>query len=397
LLDEQLAQRKAQAEAEDKVTKLKELEVKYQRIIADPTRAKEAKQIKGEIDELRKEMAWDLAEEEVKAQQESIDQQITSLEDYVEYVENYYNDLFEHPQKLIDEMRTIITGTQEEILEWLKENDEEYKNSTENTQLSMVEGWTQTYNDMKGILTLYWDEVEEIIAQGDDYIINFLKENSADYAAAGKLQAEAYVDEWMEQLENLKKAYQEVETVAAASYETIAESTASSSSSDGGSSSSASSSSVLGNISTGASILSGLKSGLSAVASKSTSKASSASSKWTAMKYASGGEASSTGLAWLDGSLQEPERVLSPYQTKLFNSMVEALQNIDRISDPGMSNLGNIQSTGSNPVSVGDIIVNVDNLDTDDDYEELAQKVSEVLMDRIGKTSVIGGLRIRSV
>ena len=398
LLDEQLAQRKAQAEAEDKVTKLKELEVKYQRIIADPTRAKEAKQIQSEIEELRKDMAWDLAEEEVKAQQDSIDQQITSLEDYVEYVENYYNDLFEHPQKLIDEMRTIITGTQEEILEWLKENDEEYKNSTENTQLSMVEGWTQTYNDMKGILTLYWDEVEEIIAQGDDYIINFLKENSADYAAAGKLQAEAYVDEWMEQLENLKKAYQEVSTVVAASYEAIEESTYSGSSgSGGGSSSSSSSSSVLGNISTGASILSGLKSGLSAVASKSTSKASSASSKWTAMKYASGGEASSTGLAWLDGSLQEPERVLSPYQTKLFNSMVEALQNIDRISVPGMSNLGNIQSTGSNPVSVGDIIVNVDNLDTDDDYEELAQKVSEVLMDRIGKTSVIGGLRIRSV
>ena len=398
LLDEQLAQRKAQAEAEDKVTKLKELEVKYQRIIADPTRAKEAKQIQSEIEELRKDMAWDLAEEEVKAQQDSIDQQITSLEDYVEYVENYYNDLFEHPQKLIDEMRTIITGTQEEILEWLKENDEEYKNSTENTQLSMVEGWTQTYNDMKGILTLYWDEVEEIIAQGDDYIINFLKENSADYAAAGKLQAEAYVDEWMEQLENLKKAYQEVSTVVAASYEAIEESTYSGSSgSGGGSSSSSSSSSVLGNISTGASILSGLKSGLSAVASKSTSKASSASSKWTAMKYASGGEASSTGLAWLDGSLQEPERVLSPYQTKLFNSMVEALQNIDRISVPGMSNLGNIQSTGSNPISVGDIIVNVDNLDTDDDYEELAQKVSEVLMDRIGKTSVIGGLRIRSV
>lgn len=404
LLDEQLAARKAQAEAEDKVAKLKELEVKYQRIIADPTRAKEAKQIKGEIDELRKEMAWDLAEEEVKAQQDSIDQQITSLEDYIEYVENYYNDLFEHPQKLIDEMREIITGTQEEILNWLKENDEEYQNSTENTQQSMVESWTETYNDMKGIITTYWDEVEEIIAQGDEYIIEFLKDNSADYAAAGKLQAEAYVDEWMEQLENLKKAYEEVATVAAASYETIEESTYSGN--NGGSNNGGSStvSSVLGNISLGSAILSGVKSGVGATGSYANSSSKNSgyttdanrySSKVT--KYASGGVASTTGIAWLDGSLQEPERVLSPYQTKLFDSMVEALQNIDKIAIPGMSNLGNIQSTGSNPVSVGDIIVNVDNLDTDDDYEELAQKVSEVLMDRIGKTSVIGGLRIRSI
>ena len=294
-------------------------------------------------------------------------------------------------------MREIITGTQEEIIDWLKENDEEYKNSTENTQLSMVESWTQTYNDMKGILTLYWDEVEEIIEQGDEYIINFLKENSADYAAAGKLQAEAYVDEWMEQLENLKKAYEEVETVAAASYETIAESTASSSSSSDGGSSSSAGGSVLGNISTGASIISGLKSGISSIAKSTSKNTSSASSKWTAMKYASGGEASSTGLAWLDGSLQEPERVLSPYQTKLFDSMVEALQSIDKIAVPGMQNYGNVQSTGGNPISVGDIIVNVDNLDTDDDYEELAQKVSEVLMDHIGQTAVVGGLRIRSV
>jgi predicted membrane GTPase involved in stress response len=45
----------------------------------------------------------------------------------------------------------------------------------------------------------------------------------------------------------------------------------------------------------------------------------------------------------------------------------------------------------------GDIVVNVDNLDTDDDYEELAEKVSAVLMERIGRTAAIGGLHIRSI
>ena len=50
--------------------------------------------------------------------------------------------------------------------------------------------------------------------------------------------------------------------------------------------------------------------------------------------------------------------------------------------------------SGSGSVSVGDIIVNVDNLDTDDDYETVADKVYQILMERIGKTAIVGGIRI---
>ena len=76
--------------------------------------------------------------------------------------------------------------------------------------------------------------------------------------------------------------------------------------------------------------------------------------------------------------------------------MVQALERISRISIPSMPNYANLNQTGGNNVSVGDIIVNVDNLDTDADYEELAEKVSEVLMDRIGRKSIIGGVRVGS-
>ena len=69
---------------------------------------------------------------------------------------------------------------------------------------------------------------------------------------------------------------------------------------------------------------------------------------------------------------------------------------MSRISVMPAPNMGGLETTGANPVSVGDIIVNVENLDTDDDYEELANKVSDVLMDRIGRTAVVGGLRIRT-
>lgn len=417
LLNEQLQLRKEQEEQEDKLLKLRELEVKYQRIVADPTRAKEAKSIRKEIDDLRKEIAWDTAEQEVKAQQDSIDQQITSLEDYSEYIQEYYEDLFEHPQKLIAEMREVIMMTQEEILEWLKNNDEAYQNSSELTQQKIAKGWENTYNEMKGILKLYWDEVEEIIAGGDEYIIQFLTENSADYAKAGKLQAEAYVDEWKKQLSDLKKAHEQVVANIAAEYEAIAKSTYVAPSGGGGSSGggpkedhgysftyggkeykangfatreaadAAMKEAVSNIIRVGAGTMAGssmIGQGIRAVQAGAT-------------VFAKGGIADFTGPAWLDGSPQDPERVLSPYQTKLFEAMVEALERASKITIPSMPNYGDIVSNGGNQISVGDIVVNVDNLDTDDDYEELAKKVSAILMERIGRTAVVGGMRINTI
>lgn len=435
LLDEQLRIRKEQAEAEDKQLKLRELEAKYQRILADPTRRKEAQNIKAEIDELRKEMAWDLAEEEVKAQQDAIDQQITSLEDYVEYVQNYYEELFEHPQKLIAEMKVVISMTHDDMINWMKENDDAYKNSSENTQQQMVEGWNSTYNEMKGILETYWEEVEEIIARGDDYIIEFLKNNASEYAQAGKLQAEAYVDEWKKQLDDLHKAYQTVTAEVASNYQTIQQYTGSSSGSSsssggggggGGAGKSANTASTTtdkreehgfdammnGKPFSGkgvqyATAEEARQRGLHYINQEANNMIKAGMNKdvverlkYTAaqtMKYYKyGGMNTETGLAWLDGTEQLPERILSPHQTELFETMVEALDRMSRITVSSMPNFGGLQTTGANPVNVGDIIVNVDNLDTEDDYEELAEKVKQILMDEIGRAAVVGGLRIRS-
>ena len=91
-LDKALKKRKEAADDEDKQTELMELEAQYARIVADPTRGKEALKLYDQILDLRDEIAWDAAEDEVEAQKESLEQQITSLEDYEEYIENYYED-----------------------------------------------------------------------------------------------------------------------------------------------------------------------------------------------------------------------------------------------------------------------------------------------------------------
>ena len=427
LLAEQLQLRREQAEEEDKAAELANLEGQYARISADPTRAKEALEIRKKIADLRQEMAWDEAEKEVQAQQDSLDQQITSLEDYMQYIEDYYEDLFEHPKKLIEEMREIMSQSDEEIIEWLKRNSEEYIEATEASQRSMVSDWKSTLLDMRGELELHWDEVEDIISKGDEYIIEFLKENSAEYAAAGKLQAEAYVDEWTEQLENLRKAHEQVAADIAANYEAIraaaesAQAEADSdddSSSGGGGSSGGGRSSGGGNFNKGAKKIAGkvkdfadkigvgggtssgggffgnvmdkIKTSTNLLSGGGVSKGNN-----KLMLYATGGMADYTGPAWLDGSPQAPERVLSPKQTALFETMVQTLEQMSRISIPSMPAYSGV-SSAANPVSVGDIIVNVSNLDTDDDYEEMADKVGEVLMDRMNRTAVVGGMRVSS-
>ena len=412
LLEEQLQLRKEQNEKEEKAVKLAQLEEQYKRISADPTRAKEALKIRKEIAELRDEIAWDTAEEEVKAQQDSIDQQIESLEDYLEQVKEYYEDLFEHPQQLIAEMREIMQMTDDEIIEWLKANDEEYASSSENRRAQIVEGWQEMLDTMRGTIRTYWDEVEEIIAQGDEAIINFLKENSAEYGKAGKLQAEKFVDGWIEMLEKLKKANEDVAAAIANTYDAIVPDNDSGGSNDGGGGGASKPSKKRyrykaqltyinkdygQQIATGNGDYKDTEADAKADA-KSKAKANAKNFRDTVSvtyeAYKKGGIADFTGPAWLDGTPREPERVLSPKQTELFETMVRALESMSRISVPTMPNYGSMDFAGGSGVSVGDIIVNVDNLDTDDDYEELAKKVSDILMERIGRTTVVGGIRI---
>lgn len=405
LLDEQLQKRREMAKEEDKAAKLAELEAQYARISADPTRRKEALSIQKDINELRDEMAWDLAEKEVEAQQESIDQQVESLEDYMEYINNYYEYLFEHPQQLIDEMHEIIMGTDEEIIAWLQANDEEYAKSTQATQETMVNGWKETLRQMRGELELYWDEVEEIIAGGDDYIVNFLMENSAKYREAGKLQAEAYVDEWMEQLEDLRKAYEAVNAdMTPYPYDYIAPAEGSNSGGGGGGGGGDGTSGLIITDPTIKKQLPIDKQGLSVshrnpldIINKSPTRFGETvltpiakPNAFGYLQFATGGIAGSDGLAWVE----DKERILTPYQTTLFDSLVKTLDMMSRVYIPGMPNLsGDTAGQGGSPINVGDIIVNVDQMDSDADYEDMAEKVFDALMDRLNRGSVVGGIR----
>ncbi|MBP3647548.1 MAG: hypothetical protein J6K55_14115 [Clostridia bacterium] len=421
MLDEQLEARKKLNDQNNRAAELAEKEAQLARISADPTRKKEELALREEIAELREELAWELAEEEIDAQKKSIEAQIDSIDEYIEYVENYYEELLSNPRKLIEELQELMTKSDEEILAWLEANHEEYQTATDATREEMRLGWQEMLDDMRGNAKTYWDEVESIIEQGDEAIIEFLKQNSADYKEAGKLQAEAYVDEWKKKLEELKKAH---ESVSSSINNTKYASTSSGKSSSSSGSSSKSSGSGTKTTATKQFVASGTG---YAEASKSSAQSVTYdgaayvkdpnSSYWYkrsdaklidggrtlywktgttkyVKKYLEGGLATGTGLAWVDGTTQRPERILSPYQTELFEDLIRSLHEIRTLKAPTSVVTPHLPEAQTPSYHIDSITVQVQKLESEQDYEEMAERVSEHIMEKVTRGMSVGGIRI---
>ncbi len=423
-VSEILNKRKEQADQEDKLQELQELQAKYARISADPTRAKEAKSILDDIRDLQKEIAWSQTENEAEEQQKSIDQQIESLEDYKEEVEKYYEDLLENPRNFIEQVESIMKMSREEILLWLEENSEDYKNSFDSSREDMRQGWEDTLDEMNGIIDSHWDEVQEIIKSGDEAIINFLKENASKYEEASKLQQEAYLKGWQETLDNIKKAHEKIKDDLLDTKDFV--STVTTGKTDGDAEKNTSSGGSGGNETyqqttkkNGYKITGISPAGMAqeikypvekygtmsaayvqAQAAYNAVKNSVDGNKWKNLKveaYKRGGVADYTGLIQIDGTKNAPERILSPFQTALFESLVKSMESMSRISVGSMRYYGDapaMKQSGGNSLSVGDVIINVDKIATDDDYETIAEKVKESIVESITRGRAIGGITL---
>ncbi len=373
----------------------------------DPTRRKEELSLREQIAKLRKEMAWSAAEDEVNAQKDALQKQIDSIDEYLEYVNNYYEELLENPRKLIEEMAWLMQSTNEEIVEWLKANHSEYANMSDAMRTDTVKGWESMLDDMRGYTETYWDEVERIIAGGDDAIIAFLKEHSAEYKEAGHLQAQAYVDQWKQKLEDLRSAYKKVwDEINSYDYAPIQPP-----SGDGGSGSGGSGGGggkrykfeVFGRVYGPYSTMAEAQMARELEAQRIKAIAPNGSSMYgqaiqailsaKIVKYAKGGVADYTGPAWVDGSKAKPERILSPYQTVLFEDMISTLHDI-RIKTPAIAAVPKMQPAPDRVFHIESIQVHVAKLDSETDYEELAQKVGEHLYDEIARGTPVGGFRL---
>lgn len=90
-----------------------------------------------------------------------------------------------------------------------------------------------------------------------------------------------------------------------------------------------------------------------------------------AIKYATGGLADFTGPAWLDGTPSKPEYVLNAAQTERFFSLIDVLEEYDTKEKTGKQ---------KNEISI-DVDINVENISSDYDVEQMASKIRSMLRD----------------
>lgn len=444
-LSEALDKRRQLAEDEDKQAKLTELQDQYARIVADPTRVKEAQDIAKKISDLQEEMAWDAAEREVEAQQKAIEQQTESLEDYQTFIDKYYDALIEDPRNFMDEYNEILSKSDAEIINWLSNNSDAYLKATDAAREQLRQGWQDTMDELRMYTRTVWDEVEAIMQLGDEGILNFLIGNSQEFREANTFDQADMIYEWKELLEDWHSAYKDTFqnldyldfTNSVYDWVTylISEAKAKSGGGGGGGGATTLSPAAQALAKSGSSsaaagaltavqqeLFGGILNGIgnqvgtwivSAINNKGNTisaevnaitekaaietfkmkKASSGpfSNIKASKKFAEGGLLNYTGPAWVDGSKERPERILNAHQTQAFDTLVDWLTT-PKLNFPGLTaGMGpTLQGTGSS-VTFGDINIEVESLDSDTDIDNLADKLMEAINNRMLRGMAIGG------
>jgi hypothetical protein len=73
--------------------------------------------------------------------------------------------------------------------------------------------------------------------------------------------------------------------------------------------------------------------------------------------------------------------------------MVKALQGIDRIQLPAMPGITVPDVGGEGYSFYGDIVLNVNQLETDADYEEVGEKIMAAMVSKSSRGKAVGGIR----
>lgn len=441
LIDQRLDARK---EAEDEAAKYEELaELKKQlaMISMDSTRTKDAAALRESIAELEKELGWDIAEKEAENEKNAIQDQIDAYDDYITKGDEELETLLEDSNNFSEEVNNVLKLNQTELFDWMKQNVKEYSNSLDDMQKQMIQGWEDTYKQMKGITDTFWDQVNNTLSSKDTFLEYMTQ--SDEFINASEDERGQLLYQWTDAYDKWIAA-QKVDADYSHTDNGLGNTTGSeytgSSSSSGGSSSSSSTQKkyyvydAKGNKSgpysslSRATTIAGQAADLSGAvayikdqngkiiakinpppqrpttATSGSGTHGAAASNTTMLKYATGGIADYTGLAWLDGTPSNPERVLSPEQTKSFDSLVGIMDNL-RSSGVSMETISNMAKwstqvnvpsifshVGSdayqgNSANIGDIFVNITEAQiTDDrDIEELANVVGQKFVKEIGK------------
>lgn len=407
LIDERLQARKDAEDEAEKYEELAELKKQLASVEMDSSRTKDAAQLRKSIADLEKEIGWDIADKEADNAKNEIQDQMDAYDDYITKGDEDLEELLKDANNFSEEVNNVLKMNQSELFDWLKNNVKEYTESLKDAQQQMINSWSDTYKQMMGLTDTYWDEVAEILSSKESYL-EYMK-NSDEYLNASddmkaqlRYQWEDAYDKWILALKDTTN------------YDHFDDGLGDMSGSEYGTGTN-SGTGAGGNKTTSPNGLSTMiknaiktvrKSLFGGLAWDKPNVSKEVLDRIVRGKFATGGVANYTGLAWLDGTPSKPERVLNAQQTESFERLVNVMDSLrasgvslenlrssmldTRIHLPNLSPSIDPSTIGGNIANIGDVNVTIEEaeLNDDRDYDEIAQIVGEKFAKEISKQGI---------
>lgn len=443
LIDERLQARKDAEDEAEKYEELAELKKQLASVEMDSSRTKDAAQLRKSIADLEKEIGWDIADKEADNAKNEIQDQMDAYDDYITKGDEDLEELLKDANNFSEEVNNVLKMNQSELFDWLKNNVNEYTESLKDAQQQMVNSWSDTYKQMIGLTDTYWDEVAEILSSKESYL-EYMK-NSDEYLNASddmkaqlRYQWEDAYDKWILALKDTTNYDHFDDGLGDMSGSEYGTGTNSGTGADGNKTTNAAlikaaieaaklkltnslpfwthlpsaSGLIYGKNSTnntdwtGATIDQDIRSTAKYGTEWRYAPTSSELEQIIKGKYATGGLANYTGLAWLDGTPSKPERVLNAQQTESFDRLVNVIDSLrasgvsleslrnsmldTRIHLPNLSPSIDPSTIGGNIANIGDVNITIEEaeLNDDRDYDEIAQIVGEKFAKEISKQGI---------
>ena len=171
LINERFNYRKKASQQADKDEELAEYRRQLALIEADPSRTKDAKELRRKIEDMEKEQAWTIAEDEVNAENERINDQMEGMDKYVQYEEQLINEILSDANNFSTELNDILSGSFEEsyakIIEFMRKENEAFMNSLPDAQQQMIQSWEDTWKKANDIIDSNYSEISKLLYDQD--------------------------------------------------------------------------------------------------------------------------------------------------------------------------------------------------------------------------------------
>ena len=184
LINERFNYRKKAAQEADQAEELADYRRQLALIEADPTRTKDMKELRRKIDELEQNQSWNIAEDEISAENQRIDDQIKTTDDYIAYNEEKLNELLSDANNFSVELSNVLSGSFEEsyqkILDFMAKENEAFMKTLPDAQAQMIQSWEDTWKKANDIMDSNYTQITAVLTDKDTFI-DFMKNTDRIY------------------------------------------------------------------------------------------------------------------------------------------------------------------------------------------------------------------------